>query len=179
MSILSDGTLRKRLMSGSLGVSPVAASAIQPASIDLTLGDTLRTQPYGTIADPEVDQSELWDNVSLCTDGRWRIGGFRLYHGATFERIRMPNDCLGLLSGISTLGRLGLMPHVQAGLVDPGWVGNLTLEIMHLGQGAYLRPGMRIAQLTLYQLDRAAEQPYHGRYQNDDSPVPARLAALT
>jgi dCTP deaminase len=178
VTILSDGTLRKRLMSGSLGVSPVAVSAVQPASIDLTLGESLLTLPYGVTIDPEADQSELWQPVPLRTDGRWWIGGHRLYLGAVAECIRVPDDCLGLLSGVSSLGRMGLQIHVTAGWVDPGFRGHLTLELVLIGQAMYLRPGMRVAQLGLLKLDYAAERPYAGRYAGDIEPTPARLAVL-
>jgi dCTP deaminase len=175
VTALSDATLRSLVMTGALGVSPMRPEAIQPASIDLHLGDTLLVQEYGTTVDPEADQSNTWRTVDRNAPGRWFIGGMRLYLGATAERLRIPDDHIGLLSGISSLGRLGLIPHAQAGLLDPGYVGNPTLELVLFGQAAWLRPGMRIAQLVLYRLDQPAEHPYSGRYQKDDAPTPARV----
>jgi dCTP deaminase len=179
MSVLSDSSIRTRLMTGSLGVSPIRIDAVQPASVDLTLGSTLLSSPYGVTVDPEEDQTDLWDAVQMRTDGRWWIGGHRLYLGATAEHIRIPDDCLGLLSGVSSLGRMGLLVHVTAGLVDPGFVGNLTLELVLLGQAMYLRPGQRIGQLSLVQLDQTSERPYghpsrKSKYQRDSGPVPSR-----
>lgn len=174
MNVLADVSLRQRLMSGSLGASPLQVAAVQPASLDLTLGNRLLSMEYGVIVDPEKDQSNHWCDVDLRTDGRWFVGGMHLYLGVTAERIRIPDDCLGLLSGISSLGRQGIQIHVTAGLVDPGFVGRLTLEIVVFGQGAFLTPGMRIAQLSLFQLDWSAQKPYAGRYQNDDDVQPAK-----
>lgn len=178
MNVLADVSLRQRIMTGGLGVSCLQAAAIQPASIDLTLGDRLLVMQYGGIIDPEQDQTDLWREVDRRTDGRWFVGGMRLHLGATRERIRVPDDCLGILSGVSTLGRQGIQIHVTAGLVDPGFVGNLTLEIVVFGQAALLRPGMRIAQLALFQLDQTAAKPYSGRYLNDDDVQPAKVVAL-
>lgn len=180
MTVLADATLHRLVMTGTLGISPMRPEDIQPASVDLHLGQPLRVQEYGTIADPEIDQEDTWRKVDLRHDGRWQIGGHRLYHGVTVERLRIPNDCLGLLSGTSTNGRLGLIVHCTAGLLDPGYIGNPTVELVHIGQGIVLRPGMVIAQVTLLQLDRDAEKPYghesrRSRYQNDHLPTPARV----
>jgi dCTP deaminase len=156
-------------------VAPFHEAALQPSSIDLTLGDELLVLPYGVTIDPEVDQSDLWQAVPLRDDGRWLIGGHRLYLGVTAETVTMPPDCVGFLHGVSTLGRMGLVPHAQAGLVDPGWRGRLTLELILCGQAMLLRPEMRIAQLTIHRLSSCAERSYTGRYQSDTRPTPARV----
>jgi dCTP deaminase len=174
MTVLSDSSLHRRIRTGSLGVSPFEAAALQPASIDLTLGDRLLVMEFGGIIDPEQDQTGLWRELDLRTDGRWFVGGMRLHLGVTAQLVRIPDDCLGILSGVSTLGRQGIQVHVTAGLIDPGFCGNLTLELIVFGQAALLRPGQRVAQLTLFQLDRTAERPYRGRYQGDDDAQPAK-----
>ena len=73
-----------------------------------------------------------------------------LRFGTTLERIAIPDDILGKLEGKSTLGRLGLMIHSTAGYVDPGWDGELTLELSNVANlPIILHPGMRIGQLPL------------------------------
>lgn len=180
MTVLSDATLHHLISTGALGVSPLRPADIQPASIDLHLGGTLRLQEFGTIADPEIDQANTWRDLDLGADGRWLLGGHRLYHGVTVEHLRIPDDCLGLLSGTSSNARLGTMIHITGGLVDPGYIGNLTLEIVHFGQGVRLRPGMVIAQVSVLQMDREAKRPYghserRSRYQRDTRPTPAKV----
>lgn len=51
----------------------------------------------------------------------------------TFEYISMPNDLVGILHGRSSLGRLGIIIHANAGLINPGYKGVITLEISNLG----------------------------------------------
>ena len=92
----------------------------------------------------------------------------------TAEEIAIPNDLMGTLHGVSSLGRLGLLVHVTAGLADAGFSGRLTLELVSLGGTILLRPGMRIAQLTLHRMTSPAEAPYSGRYMNDVDPTPSR-----
>lgn len=169
MTILADRELRR--------VYPESPS-IQPASIDLHLGESLLTLRSGTILDPERDQSGEWVPVDTAADGRWRLDHLRPYLGVTKERISIRNDHMGMLHGVSSIGRLFLLIHVTAGIVDPGWTdGRLTLELMPLAAPVLLRPGQRIGQITLHELSGAAGRPYTGKYQGDCKPVPSRSYA--
>lgn len=170
MTVLSDRSLRALPHL----VTPLHPKATGPCSIDLHLGSSLLRLPYGQTLDPEQDQAAIWVEAPLRDDGRWMIGARELYLGATLEHVTVPDDQMALLHGISSLGRYGLLIHLTAGLVDGGWNGNLTLEIVSMGGPIYLRPGMRVAQLTFHWLDGAAETPYVGRYRNDDKPTPSR-----
>lgn len=67
--------------------------------------------------------------------------------GSTLERIMVPPDIVMCLEGKSTLARLFLIPHVQAGYFDPGWDGIGTLELVNLSRVPIkLRPGLKICQ---------------------------------
>jgi dCTP deaminase len=51
--------------------------------------------------------------------------------------------------------------HATAGFIDPGFEGQITLELSNLGRiPVRLYPGMRIAQIVLHQLTSAVERPY-------------------
>ena len=55
------------------------------------------------------------------------------------------------LEGKSSLGRLGLLIHSTAGYVDPGWKGNLTLELSNVANlPIALYFGMRIGQISFF-----------------------------
>lgn len=63
------------------------------------------------------------------------------------ERIEVPSDMSVIVCGKSSLARLGLLVHVTAGWVDPGFTGNIVLELVNLGPlPLKLTAGMRIAQ---------------------------------
>lgn len=174
MTVLADAALRRCYQQGQHLVTPLRAGAIQPASVDLTLGKSLKRLAYGSVIDPAVEQPELWQDIPLRSDGRWLLGQGALYLGVTDEQITVPTNMLGLLHGVSSLGRLGLLVHITAGVCDPGYQGRLTLEMVSLGGAMYLTPGQRVAQLTYQFLTTPAERAYAGRYQFDTEPTPSR-----
>jgi dCTP deaminase len=148
--------------------------SIQPASIDVHLGDRLLRLPYGVTIDPERDQSALWEDVPLRDDGRWWLAQNTLYLGVTLETVPVPHDAVAFLHGLSSLGRLGLLVHVTAGLIDPGNELRPTLELVSLGGTILLRPGQRIGQVTFHTLVAPVERPYGGKYKGDQEPTPSR-----
>ncbi|GAA4685681.1 hypothetical protein GCM10023215_21170 [Pseudonocardia yuanmonensis] len=75
--------------------------------------------------------------------------------------MRLPADVAARLEGKSTLGRLGLLVHVTAGLIDPGFDGHITLEVTNVGELVImLEPGMRIGQLTFERTSSRCLRPY-------------------
>jgi len=67
---------------------------------------------------------------------------------------------VGRIEGKSSLARKGLIVHT-AGFVDPGFNGQLVLEITNLSDEIFiLKPGMRIAQIAFQFLDKPASKPY-------------------
>jgi dCTP deaminase len=100
--------------------------------------------------------------------------------GATLERISLPDDLVARLDGKSSLGRLGLQVHSTAGLADPGFTGQITLELSNMTRlPISLYPGMRVAQLVFEMLSTPADRPYgHGglnsKYQGQSGPTPSQ-----
>ena len=161
--ILPDWMLRERL-AADLIVTPLAPGAIQPSSIDLRLGPKLL-----------IATADGFDPYDL-SDGPLRIYQRHFILGATLEHVEIPPDLVGVLVGKSSRAREGIQVEA-AGYVDPGWRGNLTLEIVHLSpQPVFLMPGMLIAQLRIEQLAAPCRVPYGqvGRYQDSIGPVPSR-----
>ena len=77
----------------------------------------------------------------------------------------------------SSLGRLGLLIHSTAGYVDPGWKGNLTLELSNVANlPIALYFGMRIGQISFFQMTSAVDRPYGSaelgsKYQGQSTPT--------
>lgn len=163
-------------------VSPFRPGALGPCSVDVHLGGSLDKMPYGVTIDPEIDQSSLLESVPLREGGRhagrWLLGQNVLYLGVTLERIAVPPDMVAFVHGLSSLGRLGLIVHCTAGLVDAGWPeAPITLEMISLGGHMLLRPGQRIAQITWHRLSSVVSTPYavRGRYAGAGvAPTPSR-----
>lgn len=87
---------------------------------------------------------------------------------SSLERFNMPDDVLAYVKDKSTWARQGLA--VQNTVIEPGWKGYLTLELTnHSYKHIELKRGMPIAQIIFHKLDFATEQPYDGKYQNQQS----------
>ena len=77
----------------------------------------------------------------------------------------------------SSLGRLGLLIHSTAGYVDPGWKGNLTLELSNVASlPIALYRGMRIGQISFFRMSSPVERPYGSaglgsKYQGQSEPT--------
>ena len=77
----------------------------------------------------------------------------------------------------SSLGRLGLLIHSTAGYVDPGWKGNLTLELSNVANlPIALYYGMKIGQISFFRMSSAVERPYGSpdlgsKYQGQSEPT--------
>src|SRR5437867_3317685 len=83
--------------------------------------------------------------------------------GKTFEYIALPDDVVGLLEGRSSVGRQGLMIHVTAGVVDPGFKGHLVFELANVGKmPILLYPLMRVARITF--VKTKPTQEYIGKF---------------
>ena len=80
---------------------------------------------------------------------------------STIERVKLSDNVVGRLEGKSSLGRVGLLIHSTAGYVDPGWDGQLTLELTNVAKlPITLYYGMRIGQISFLDLSTSAENPY-------------------
>lgn len=148
--ILPDWALKQWAKSG--GVEPYDPACINPASIDLKLG-------YEFI---DLKDGRLFRSV------RPIIYPGDAYLATTLEYIRMPIHCTGVVYLKSSLARQGL-DHALAGFVDPGFEGNLTLEL-HAHRRVKLRAEQRIIQLVLQECYEP-DKPYAGRYQGQKGPT--------
>lgn len=167
MSVLSDRDLA--------ALYPEYRGAIGPASIDLSLGDSLLFWPRHIPRDPRLDQKRLWQAITLGGSGLWVLEPGYRYLAATRERICIPDDHAAQIGARSSWGRDGLaVIQGPAGWFDPGYAGNPTLELSVVGSDLVIWPGARVAQLILFRLTSPAERPYRGKYLNDTAPTPSR-----
>ena len=184
--ILSDTDIARRLEAGDLVIDPLddPELQIQPASVDLRLGTEFlefrRTNIPCIHPDSEREVDE-YVTETVVEDGDAFIlhpGDFVL--GTTAERVEIPPDLLAHVEGRSSLGRLAIVVHATAGLCDPGYRGQITLELSNLGAAPVaLRPGMRVSQLTFTELSSPAERPYGSgrgsKYQDQTGPQASKI----
>jgi dCTP deaminase len=154
-SVLSDGTIRRLVAEGAIKLDPWDPGMVQPASVDLRLGDSFRV-----FHNFRVESIDLADPPTNLTE-HVKVADGESFVGRTLEWVELPDDVVARIEGKSSLGRLGLIVHATAGFVDPGWRGTLTLEITNLTRvPIVLWPGKPIAQLSFMTLDAPAERPY-------------------
>jgi dCTP deaminase len=184
--ILSDVDLRARLARGDLRIEPLGDEAlqIQPASIDLRLSDAFIVQQPAQVAclDPRDPETIVRATRELrVPEGEGFVlhpGQFAL--GSTLETVTIPNDLVARVDGRSSIGRLAVVVHATAGFIDPGFSGQITLELANLGAiPVRLYPEMRIAQIVLYPLTSPASRPYGqergSNYQHQRGPQASRI----
>jgi dCTP deaminase len=160
--VLSDGAILRLVEEGRIKIDPWDAERVQPASVDLRLGDSFRVfhNHRTTAIDLRDPPMNLTEEV-IVEEGAFVIHPGEFVLGRTLEWVELPDDIVARIEGKSSLGRLGLIVHATAGFCDPGWRGTLTLELNNLTRVPIkLYPGLLIAQLSFMTLDAPAQRPY-------------------
>lgn len=160
--ILSDLTLKQMISSGKLGVSPLSEESIQPASIDCRLGDDFLVVEDRQMQIIDLDSEIIYRRIKGPTI---TIPPHSFLLATTMEFIKLPHDLTAFVEGRSSIGRIGLFIQ-NAGWVDPGFEGQITLELYNANSlPIRLEAGRRICQLVFCRMDQASAAPYHGKYQ--------------
>jgi len=161
--ILSDRDIRSALEAGRIVIEPFSPDAVQPSSVDLHLDRrfrVFRNSRYPFI-DVRQDQPDLTELVEIEEEQPFILHPGEFVLGSTLERVSLPNVLVARLEGKSSLGRLGLLIHSTAGYVDPGWDGNLTLELSNVANlPITLYYGMKIGQISFQQMSSPVDVAY-------------------
>lgn len=160
--ILSDKTLMKMIKEQTLVVEPLKIEQIQPASIDIRIGNT-----YSVVEDSSSGIIDLNGEIvyKQITAEKYILLPGQFVLTTTMEYFELPDNLTAFVEGRSSLGRMGLFIQ-NAGWVDPGFKGEITLELFNANRCAIeLRAGRRVGQLVFAQLDDTALNPYRGKYQ--------------
>jgi dCTP deaminase len=169
--ILSDKTIKRLLASGELGIDPMDLAQVEPASVDLRLGPTFLT-PRATNGICSMSEAPEYERV---TSDEFIIPTRGFVLATTIEVIRLPDNLTAFVEGRSSVGRLGLFIQ-NAGWVDPGFEGAITLELYNANAAPMrIEAGRRICQLVIAQADDVVENPYRGKYQGQRETTGSRI----
>lgn len=182
MTVLADCDIERYRRLGMLDIAPWDDELLQPVSYDLTLAPYV-TYPYkvhqknfnGQVCMDAV----VWHSEKFGEDDFGNLayeldpGEFALF--STIETVTLGDNVLGEVEGKSTIARNGVIIHF-AGLVDPGFTGQLTLEVKNLSAIPFtMKAGMKIAQLKFSQTLSKVRRPYGspgvGHYQGQKGPT--------
>ncbi|NOX07955.1 MAG: dCTP deaminase [Gammaproteobacteria bacterium] len=189
---LCDRDIIKAFDDKSIKVEPRPdRDSISGVSVDLRLGNRFRV--FSSHARSFIDlsgsredvnkaiQQVMSDELLIEGDDAFFLHPGELALGMTYESITLPDDIVGWLDGRSSLARLGLMVHVTAHRIDPGWSGNVVLEFFNSGKlPLALRPGMSIGAISFETMSGAADRPYRKRkdakYRDQSGPEASRIS---
>lgn len=149
-----------RQLSREMGlIEPFNLDQVNPASYDVRLGPTLKVETdNGSFIDFNISKETFY----------MPPGAFVLAHTAEFVRIPSNLECVFQLK--SSRGREGY-GHQLAAYIDPGFNGQITLELHNSRRFRELPlyEGLLIGQLRFAKLDQTPMRTYAvtGRYQND------------
>lgn len=150
------------LKEGTLKITPLEREQIQPASVDIRLGDTfsiVEDSPTGSITlEQEIRYKTIKSESYVLLPNQFVLA-------TTMETFDLPDNLTAFVEGRSSLGRMGLFIQ-NAGWVDPGFKGEITLELYNANRCAIeLKAGRRVGQLVFALMDAPAKKPYNGKYQ--------------
>lgn len=184
MSVLPDRELHRRCTArapikqyGSL-VEPYDPTQLQPASIDLKLSCeflAFTAHSHRVVDLGATHVADLTERVVAHP-----TEGFALHPGefvlaSTIEKVTLPDFIMARVEGKSSLGRLGLIVHATAGFIDPGFSGQITLEMTNLLRvPIILHAGMPICQVSFQYMNARVKKPYNGHYQGQEGATASR-----
>lgn len=170
--ILSDKTIHCMMQNQRLVITPIDEEQIQPASVDIRLGNTFSIVEDST--DGVIDLEQKITYKRMKSDTYILLPG-QFVLATTREYIKLPDNLTAFVEGRSSLGRMGLFIQ-NAGWVDPGFEGEITLELFNANRCAIkLHAGRRVGQLVFAQMDEAALHPYRGKYQGQKGATGSRV----
>jgi len=181
--IFSDRSIREAIAAGRISIDPYDETLVQPSSVDVRCDHRFRVfvNHRSAYIDPKAPQEDLTSPVEATADDPFLLHPGEFVLGSTLETVGLGDDVVARLEGKSSLGRLGLLIHSTAGFIDPGFHGQVTLELSNVANlPIAIYPGMRIGQISFYELSTAAERPYGSpelgsKYQGQTGPTPSRV----
>lgn len=190
---LTDAQIEQYLEAGTIAIEPSPDTRnISGVTVDIHLGNEFRVlqdhaAPYIDISGPREDidkaiERVTGDEIVLSADEQFFIHPGEFAIAVTHESVTLPAHMVGWLDGRSSLARLGLMVHVTAHRIDPGWSGQIVLELFNSGKlPLALRPMMKIGALSFEVLSEPCQRPYGSRddakYKGQRGAVASRISA--
>lgn len=184
--VFSDRDIKRLMVEGKIVVTPAPQLELQlgSCSLDLRLSGEFSLfeytrYPYIDIRNPQ--QTEHTRQISVADDEPFILHPGNFVLAVTIERLELADDIVGRLEGRSSLGRLGIIVHATASVIDPGWRGRVVLELANHGlMPVALYPGVRVCSVSFEQVSSPVENPYwrkaQAKYANQEGLIPSRIA---
>ncbi|MCM3760804.1 dCTP deaminase [Alkalihalobacillus oceani] len=160
--IVTGKSIYQKIKQNEITIMPFNDKQIQPASIDLRLGDHFLTIDEHKESHITLDKPISYREIAA-NKGRIVLPAHSFILATTIETIKLPPYLTAFVEGRSSIGRLGLFIQ-NAGWVDPGFFGQITLELFNASPlPIELTVGRRICQIVIAEVNGQAD-PYNGKY---------------
>ncbi|OGN90292.1 MAG: dCTP deaminase [Chloroflexi bacterium RBG_13_46_14] len=162
MTVLSDTSIKKAVLSGELSILPFHDDALQPASYDMRLYWKILISPMRHENGRTVDLRKEPNHTFFVEPGRF-VGIL------TEEKISLPLSMVGRFGLRSEFTRHGLVAFggIQ---IDPGFKGRLAISLFHAGPELIpLKLGRKMFTVEFNQLADQASKGYDGPFQNQST----------
>jgi dCTP deaminase len=181
--LLSDRSIKEEIAKKTIIIRPYEEKNVQPSSYDIRLDNKFLVfrHTHHPFIDLKKRLNELTTLIEINENKPFMLHPGEFVLGSTYEHLTLPRDIAARIEGKSSLGRVGILIHSTAGYVDPGWKGNLTLEISNVAKlPVTLYYKMKIGQLSFVRMTTPADVPYgspklRSKYHGSTKPVPSRL----
>lgn len=156
--VLSEKAIRELISQGVDIVSPFVAENLQPASIDLTLGNqTFQYKLTDYVLGQDIDEVVEHSSFETLTleVGKTAFVGLN-------EKISIPNDMIGIVFPRSSITRLGV--NIGTSFINPGYTGVMPITITNnSNMSITLAPGYKVVQMVVLRLSDVVESGYSNR----------------
>ncbi|MCF7900429.1 dCTP deaminase [Candidatus Babeliales bacterium] len=166
--ILSGKEIKKKL-NKDIFIEPFNDAQLNPNSYNLRLHEDLLVYDKNHL-DMRAENKAV--KITIPPEGLV-LEQHKLYLGRTIEHT-ITKDCVPMLEGRSSIGRLGLFIHVTAGFGDVGFSGFWTLE-MFCVQPIRIYAGVEICQIFYHTISGEYDHYISNKYQNNTGVQPSLL----
>lgn len=181
---LSDLSIERNLGKNGFAIRPYDVQFLSGSSYDVHFGRAIkRLVPNNVILDArsnvmlsvmDTAKPAQYEDLQIEDSGTLLLPD-TLYLGVTQEWIRLPDNWDATLNGVSSVGRVGVEAHCQAGYIDPGFFGHITLEI-RVTLPTTIYPFTECGQLVFGKCDGEVRRVYNAanghHYTNEFSETP-------
>jgi len=159
--ILSDRDLKYYLEKEWIKIVPYSEEIVRENGVDLRIGNHFaRLKKTDKVFEPDdniEDFYEIVDSYEIVIQPHEHL------LMETLEYIELPNDIMAFVNLRSTYARLGIS--IPPTIIDAGFKGQLTIEIIGSEFPVRLATGERFLHLIFAKTLSPVEKPYHGKYQ--------------
>ena len=166
--ILSGKQIKRRL-GKDINISPYDEKRLNPNSYNLSLNAELLVYDTDHL---DMKKENTVRKITIPAEGLV-LERHKLYLARTNEYTET-NNCVPMLEGRSSIGRLGLFIHVTAGFGDVGFRGYWALE-MFCVQPIRIYPNVEICQIFYHSIDGDFDQYVSNKYQDNKGVQPSML----